>query len=617
MSAYRDDVIKALFARASNHGGESMASRESNMLGLSSPPLVKKASGVDTRFQHILDGLCSKANNVDGLLSTPAAPKQFDKRSQSQRTFKTAKQVVNQNGNKASVFQFDWTGTPKQHCQSEAHGDSLHSSFDDNGTLMTLEELDLMANNLVTTPSGGNEVITRLSPSKGGTMRPESSCDTSTTSDMTEWEFSPPPKQCKPPPTPVADSDKMVEDFKMMAASNPMLAKRIAKAANNILLEETGVVVKDIVLSGSLFESHTKSRTRSERTLKLANSRTPGERSGEQANDEESRSKSRRRGRTSEPTSSEVRSRTKSPSLRLRVQSTEPTSNEPSIRSKSRTRSERTLKPSVQTTEPTSNEPSIRSKSRTRSERTLMPSVQATEPTSNEPSIRSKSRTRSERTLKPSVQTTEPTSNEPSIRSKSRSRSERTLKLMSDEPKSRSKSRTRRGERPSEPSDDNTTMSPNIRLRGRIDEPTSDRRTVRTRCECECIPEETSDELRIRTKSRTRRDRECAPEPIAAEARTKSLARRREGANESEVVDITSTPTTKASRQRCPATTSTSTLRQNGLTSSEVATPQTKRRAKAILTEEEPSRSHRQLEKRKLGEEESKPQSKDPPGMKL
>ncbi len=561
MSAYRDEVIKALFARASNHGdGESKVSRESTLLSLLSPPLVSSAASAETRFQRILDGVSSKHNDV-GVLKVPATAEQFDQ----QRSCDIAEGALHHSANKSLVFQFDWMGTPKQRRGSETHVGSPYSSLDDNVTIMTLEELNIMTNSLVATPGGGNEVAAIVNPTKTVTLSPEPSCDTSTTSDMTEWQYSPLAKKSESPSTLVVDADKLVEHFKMIAASNPMLAKRIAMAANNALSGEStvkGAVVEDIVLPGNLFESH----------LVFDDGFITG----------------------SSHNMDQVWTRAKSPTLRERERTSEATLDEAQLNPKS-------LKLLERNVEPSSDGVRLRAKSPSLRRRTVE------EPKS--PSLRLRRHT------------TEPTSNEPSP--KSQTPSELTLKSTSEESKSRPNSPTR-GEGAREPTaDDNQSRakSPSLRLRSRSGDPASEapktRPKSRMRRERERTPEPTSEKVRSKAKPPTVRE---------AQSRAKSSGPRRcERTNEPGVIDYTPKTsrlrgggrTKKHPEDDYPATTMTSTLRRYSLTSSEVSTPQPKgRTSKATPTEEAPALREPEWATR-APVEEPKPPSKDPPGMKL
>lgn len=114
------------------------------------------------------------------------------------------------------------------------------SALSETAASMTSEELSDLAKSLVTAPSGGHDatfsVLRNQGPPPRVMLNTRSTSDTSITSELTDWDFG----LSKDVTVSLSefDADKVVENFYKMAATDPVLARRIALAATSAIKAE-------------------------------------------------------------------------------------------------------------------------------------------------------------------------------------------------------------------------------------------------------------------------------------------------------------------------------------------------------------------------------------------
>jgi hypothetical protein len=200
----------------------------------------------------ILEVLCAKANDVEIASKVSEASDQFGKLGRERNSRREPTKVAANLCVKASTFPLDHlteTGSETYSKVSSSklsnasctlESSTLESTSEDNPGAMTPDEFMEMAKGLVTAPSGGNSV-TPSPPSVVTASRPysSSSCDMSTTSDITDWDFG----SCSrggSSGSSTFDADRVVENVYKLAAADPVLARRIAMAASITKIVEDG-----------------------------------------------------------------------------------------------------------------------------------------------------------------------------------------------------------------------------------------------------------------------------------------------------------------------------------------------------------------------------------------
>jgi hypothetical protein len=127
----------------------------------------------------------------------------------------------------------------QQFCNDFDQQSSTIGSITGKAASMTSEELYELSKGLVTTPSGGKDTLLGIGqpgPPPRVMLNPKSNCDTSITSELTDWDFG--FSKSGPSSLSELDADKVVENFYKMAATDPVLARRIALAASSVLQAE-------------------------------------------------------------------------------------------------------------------------------------------------------------------------------------------------------------------------------------------------------------------------------------------------------------------------------------------------------------------------------------------
>lgn len=247
--AHHDDVIKSLLARAANANAASKMLEAPKRKEFGSSSVCSVSSQRPKAPLSILEVLCAKANDVEIASKVSEATDQFGKLGRGRHAGDPTK-VAATLCVKASSLSWDqketesigrdevsksYSKTSNASSTYESSTFELSNSEEKNHGAMTPDEFIEMAKGLVTVPSGGSSV----SPPPAvvtASRSSNTSCDMSTTSDITDWDFSSRGGSSSSP----YDADRVVENVYKLAAADPVLARRIAMAANITKIVEDG-----------------------------------------------------------------------------------------------------------------------------------------------------------------------------------------------------------------------------------------------------------------------------------------------------------------------------------------------------------------------------------------